>query len=93
MKALSLRRALAKAGVAVKLAENHTHKWSAVHGDRTLEWWESHSGNVECLRCRWVDDKDDLQSDYHAGHFARTLKGAIDYLTESGAWSRQEAQA
>lgn len=46
-----------------------------------VTWYEKEDNRASLVKVRRCDDKDDFQSDYHAGAYYDTIKSAIESFT------------
>lgn len=78
MKTKSIYKALLKKEVPFCASIFNRFEY-ATTGTHEMSWINQNSEAL-CLKVRRLSDKDDMQSDYHAGSFASTLRQALNWL-------------
>jgi len=91
MTSAALLRSLEKAGVQVVRDEQTrpvhgepgqsytTLSFFATHGQANIRWHDQ-NGRAICVNVSRVGDESDYQSDYFAGSYYRTIKGAVEAI-------------
>lgn len=69
--------AIKKLSKFAEVVNTDRSNYAAVIGTKVIEWFADGDGEVQCLKVRGRNDHDDLQSDYHAGYFCKSLDEAI----------------
>ncbi len=84
----SIRAAMRRAGFLITEADKANGRYFTVaYGlTHTIEWYEGRredsSGAVQALYVKRNGVEDDYQTDYFAGSFVRTIRGAIKMASE-----------
>lgn len=83
MKHESITKKLTKAGFEIHKVENRTGMYYATKEGNpyviSWSWNGGHSDDCVCLNTRVEWDRDELQSDYHAGTYADSIRMALSF--------------
>lgn len=83
MKHLNLKKAVEKFAVVKQFERSGSPSFMAECDGYLITWFTEYyrPDDATCVNVRHVDDKHDLNSDYHAGSYYDTIKSAVRALT------------
>jgi len=86
----NLISAIQKAGVAVEEVKDSYKdglnqvreylRYKAIAGQKIVTW-SLQNGKAVCVHCTTLNDGRDVMTDYFPGHFGRSIKDVVNYLT------------
>lgn len=83
MKHINLKKAVEKYATVEEYKHGASPGYKAECQGMVISWFTPYYSpeTATCVNVRHVDDKHDFVSDYHAGSYYCTIKGAINALT------------
>ena len=83
MKHVNLKKAVEKFSTIEEFKYGNSPCYKAKFKGMIISWVTTYYDreSASCVNVRHIDDKHDFTSDYHAGFYYDTIKGAINALT------------
>ncbi len=78
----SMREHGVKDEANLKDEDRCSDSYRVTNGDLVVTW-SLQNGEAMNVHCGRIGDRPDSMTDYFPGHFARTIKGAVEHLTRS----------